>query len=338
MESSSKVDDRLPPAGVDPAWEMVSPISPAEVAKHLQGMNDGAAGPDLRRKRDLTNLSAVSLACRFNIWLLVGIAPESFRHGVTVLIPKSKDSDRPEMFRPITMGPIMCRLYHRILAERIETAYSISERQKAFRKGDGIADNTLILRYVLADRKTRCQPTGLAFLDVSKAFDSVSHDSIFLAAALAGIPQPLVEYIRSLYAGSCTRLRVSGELSEEVNVNRGVRQGDPLSPVIFNAVIDLALRHIDSKIGIPVGGQTLSCLAFADDLVLLAKTPRGLQQQFTAIERALDLCGLTLNARKCSTLRIDVLGKEKTWACNPNDFMSTRAGSMIGPLICVVLP
>ena len=45
MESSSKVDDRLPPAGVDPAWEMVSPISPAEVAKHLQGMNDGAAGP-----------------------------------------------------------------------------------------------------------------------------------------------------------------------------------------------------------------------------------------------------------------------------------------------------
>ena len=146
MESSSKVDDRLPPAGVDPAWEMLLPISPAEVAKHLKGMKDGAPGPDLRRKSDLINLSAVTLVCRFNIWLLVGIAPESFRHGVTVLIPRSRDSDQPELFRPITMGPIMCRHYHRILAARIETAYSISERQKAFRKGDGIADNILILR------------------------------------------------------------------------------------------------------------------------------------------------------------------------------------------------
>ena len=308
---------------------MVTPISPAEVAKHLIGMKDEAPGPDLRRKSDLTNLSAVTLACRFNIWLLVGIAPESFRHGVTVLIPKSRGSDKPEVFRPITMGPIMCRLYHRILAARIEAAYGISERQKAFRKGDGIADNTLILRYVLSDRQTRCQSTALAFLDVSNAFDSVSHDSIFLAAASAGIPEPLVEYIRSLYAGSSTRLRVSGELSEEVNVTRGVRQGDPLSPVLFNSVIDIALRHIDSKIGVPVGDQMLSCLAFADDLVLLAKTPRGLQHQFTVIERALGLCGLTLNARKCATLRIDVLGKEKTWACNPSDFMSSRDGSMI---------
>ncbi len=73
----------------------------------------------------------------------------------------------------------------------------------------------------------------------------------------------------------------------------------------------------------------LSCLAFADDLVLLAKTPRGLQHQFTVIERALGLCGLTLNARKCATLRINVLGTEKTWACNPSDFMSSRDGNMI---------
>ena len=140
------------------------------------------------------------------------------------------------------MGSVLCRLYHRILADRIENAYCISERQKAFRKGDGIADNTHILRCVLSDRQTRCQSTGLAFLEVSKAFDSVSHDSISLAAATAGIPPPIVEYVRSLYTGCKTQLRVGGQTSEEITIARGVRQGDPLSPVLFNTVIDLCLR------------------------------------------------------------------------------------------------
>ena len=97
----------------------------------------------------------VQLTCRFNIWLLLGIAPDSFPNGVTVLIPKSGDAVEPAQFRPIILGPILCQLFHQILAQRIEACYSISERQKTFRKGDGIADNTYILRYVLADRKAR---------------------------------------------------------------------------------------------------------------------------------------------------------------------------------------
>lgn len=335
FETPSTIDDRSPPGDSESVWGMASPVTLEEVKKHLQGMKNGAPGPDSRRKKDLETLRVEALTCRFNIWLLACVAPESFRHGVTVLIPKSGESAAPAQFRPITMGSVMCRLYHRILADRIENAYRISERQKAFRKGDGIADNTHILRCVLSDRQTRCQSTGLAFLDVSKAFDSVSHDSIFLAAATAGIPPPIVEYVRSLYAGCRTQLRVGGQLSEEIRIARGVRQGDPLSPVLFNTVIDLCLRHIDSNIGVSVGDQTLSCLAFADDLVLFSKTPTGLQRQFTIVESALDKCGLAINARKCSSIRLDVHGKRKIWACNPHDFVRSRNGDLIKALSIV---
>ncbi|RLJ22878.1 hypothetical protein DJ031_00040 [bacterium endosymbiont of Escarpia laminata] len=332
MEMASIVDRRSPPKDTNPRWDMVTPITTTEVVRHLKGMKDGAPGPDLRRKKDLTNLRVEALVCRFNIWLLAGIAPESFRHGVTVLIPKVENSVEPKQFRPITMGPILCRLYHKILAERIESGYTISERQKAFRRGDGLSDNTHILRNVISNRQTRCQATAVAFLDVSKAFDSVSHDSILLAATSAGIPRPLVGYIRSLYQRPTTRLRVNGELSQEISVNRGVRQGDPLSPVLFNAVIDLALRHLDPSIGVPVGNEVLSCLAFADDLVLLAKTPRGLQSQYSKVEKALGLSGLALNAQKSATIRIDVLGKSKQWSCNPTDFLVSRGGDLIKAL------
>ena len=85
-------------------------------------MKNGAPGPDSRRKKDLESLSVEAITCRFNIWLLACVAPESFRHGVTVSIPKSGESAMPAQFRPITMGSVMCRLYHRILADRIENA------------------------------------------------------------------------------------------------------------------------------------------------------------------------------------------------------------------------
>ena len=331
FETISTKESRVP-SGARPMWDIVRPFSNEEVARSLRAMKDGAPGPDQITKERILLLPVAQLTCRFNIWLLLGVAPDSFRNGVTVLIPKSGDAVEPAQFRPITIGPILCRLFHRILAQRIEASYSISERQKAFRKGDGIADNTYILRYVLADRKARCQPISVAFLDVAKAFDSVSHESLFLAVSNAGIPEPLVVYIRSLYAGSRTRLRVSGGLSDKIMIKRGVRQGDPLSPVLFNAIIDMCIQHIDSNIGVPVGDQTLSCLAFADDLVLLAKSPRGLQHTFTTIERALTLCGLSTNAKKCNTLRIDVLGGAKTWACNPTAFLADRSGGLIKAL------
>ncbi|MEG7522405.1 MAG: reverse transcriptase family protein, partial [Chromatiales bacterium] len=323
-ETPSVEDHRKPPENVSPEWDMVTPITIDEVTRHLKELKDGAAGPDHRRKSDLLKLKPEALVCRFNIWLLAGIAPNSFRQGVTVLIPKSPESTEPKNFRPITLGPILCRLYHRILAERVDKSYRISIRQKAFCKTDGIADNTHILRTILADRKMRCQKTNIAFLDVSKAFDSVSHQSILLAAASAGIPPPLVAYIESLYRDTKTRLRVNEELSPEISVNRGVKQGDPLSPILFNAVIDLALRHADTRIGVPVGEEILSCLAFADDLVLFSTTPKGLQMQFYIIEFALKKCGLALNVSKSATIRIDVMGKSKVWCCNPIPYLKSR--------------
>jgi len=96
-------------------------------------MKDGAA--DYRVRKDLRRLSAESLTCKFNLWLLAGMA---FRHGVTVLILKSGDGALTQSYRPISMGPILCRLYHRILADRVEKHYRINDRQKAFRRGDGV--------------------------------------------------------------------------------------------------------------------------------------------------------------------------------------------------------
>ena len=143
-----------------------------------------------------------------NLWLLGSPPSEAFKVGVTIPLPKAADAFRPEEHRPITMSSMLCRLFHlfaflaesigslmniydilhRLLAYRAETALPLGSRQKAFREGDGLADNVWILRFIIDDYKARHRPLCVTFVDVRKAFDSVSHESTVQSAERIGFP------------------------------------------------------------------------------------------------------------------------------------------------------
>ena len=185
-----------------------------------------------------------------------------------------------------------------------------------------------LLRCLLKDSCEELKPLSLVFLDVSKAFDSVSHDSLFLAAKRMGVPGPFIEYLRCLYSEASTRLQVGEELSEPLAQNRGVKQGDPLSPILFNCIIEWAIEALDQELGIRVGGDgpRLNHLAFADDIVLMARSRIGIQHLSHQLERALGLCGLTLNPDKSRSLTIAVDGKAGRWVCDPTPYVSLTEG------------
>ena len=98
-----------------------------------------------------------------------------------------------------------------------------SLRQKAFRRGDGIADSVWFMQTVIKHHQDTLCPLNIAFMDVKKAFDSVSHRSILVAAARLGVPPPFLTYLRELYGDAQTRLRIGTELSEPIKLGRGVR-------------------------------------------------------------------------------------------------------------------
>jgi Reverse transcriptase (RNA-dependent DNA polymerase) len=85
-----------------------------------------------------------------------------------------------------------------------------------------------------------------------------------------------------------------------------LRQGDPLSTILFNAVMDLVLQSLDTKIGVDLGyGKHL---AFADDVSLLSQTRGGMVRLCAQLKTALRSVGLSLNTNK-STIAIVVDGK-----------------------------
>ena len=216
------------------------------------------------------------LAVHMSFWLASRCPPSAFRQGITTLVPKSAEAKQPGEYRQIAVASIVARLFHRVLALRCEEI-PLSQMQKAFRRGDGLGHNVWTLRSILHERTQRRKPICVTFIDVAKAFDSVSHDSMVAAVRRVGMPETVLEYLSSLYQGSTTRLKVGQSLSGEIVVGRGVRQGGPLSPPpMFHYVMDWVLSDLDPQLGVQLEDNLrLNHLPFADDVALVTESPRG---------------------------------------------------------------
>lgn len=115
----------------------------------------------------------------------------------------------------------------------------------------------------------------LAVLDVSKAFDSVFHPAIFDTLSSYGFPPDFINYIRSYYGTSSTSIWGEGWRSDPFRPRRGVKQGDPLSPLLFNLIIDRLLRSLPPEVGFKLDNDVvIGALAYADDLILASTTHR----------------------------------------------------------------
>lgn len=120
-----------------------------------------------------------------------------------------------------------------------------------------------------------------------------------------------------------------GKLGREIRVQRGVRQGDPLSPILFNAVIDYVLAQLDPRVGRDLGATTLNHLAFADDIALLSRTRSGMVRWLHQLETALAKVGLNVNVKKSATMAIVADAHRKRWLCDQKPYLKAN-GQMIG--------
>ena len=295
------------------------PITLKEITDNYNTLNDGAPGSDLIKKDNITKIGLDNLCLRFNIYLLTSTAPSCYKKGLTTLIPKCKKPSDPSQFRPITLSSILCRLFHKIIARRIEASIKLDIRQKAFTRRDGIAENIFLLKNIIYQHKQKLKPLSLCFLDVSKAFDSVSHNALIKLCNRVGIPETLVNYVKHAYDGCSTNLKYKSGVSIRIPVNSGVKQGDPMSPLLFNSVIDYVTSELKDYNAISINDNThiLKYMAFADDLVIFGKDEACLQNQINIIMSGLKECGLNINHGKCATMNLIIHPTKKMWICSP---------------------
>jgi hypothetical protein len=102
-------------------------------------------------------------------------------------------------------------------------------------------------------------------------YDRINRESIYKILEHFRIPQKRIGLIKATLNGTMVKVKVGNILSREIQVNTGLRQGDALSLIIFNLVMEKVIRmmNISPDEGIKLDGTSISILAYADDIVLL---------------------------------------------------------------------
>lgn len=159
----------------------------------------------------------------------------------------------------------------------------------------------------------------MLLLDLSKAFDTVSQGAILRAAIKAKIPPPLIGYLKHQY--ETARVMIG---NTEARVNSGVRQGDPLSPLLFILVMDEVIRAANPNIGVRLGEVCVDSIAYADDLVLLANDKWELQEKLDGLQKGLEMVGLSLNPAKSVSITMLKDGKRKRLALSPETYQTQK--------------
>ena len=292
-------------------WTPIALESLVEKFKKIK--SDTAAGADQIKKFHLRKKGALHVFAKLcNLLMLHRIYPAQWKTNRTTLIPKpGKSAEEVENWRPITIGSLLGRIYSAMIDRKLRSKIKQHIRQKGFTQEDGCKNNIAILSSALTKMK---EDSGgiITIIDISKAFDTVPHGEISQSLMNKGVPSPICEYIQKMYIGCKTIIYCRDKKTLPVDILRGVKQGDPLSPLLFNLIIDPIIGTLDETTeGIKLENENISVLAFADDLVLLAKDKETADKQNRLINEYLDDLKMKVSAEKCTTFEIK--RQNKTW-------------------------
>jgi hypothetical protein len=234
---------------------------------------------------------APALVTAFNAILRGGYPTDIW--GVSALVPVPKPKGRPDVkddYRGIAVGSVLAKLYALVVLARLDAwAESTGQRahgQAGFRAGRGTPDNCFILRHVIDAAAVRKKPLYCAFIDFSKAYDRVDRGLLWQVLQGMGLHGAALATLQQMYQGVQLQVRAGGALSDPFPSTAGVRQGCPLSPLLFGLVIDRLERFLAERcphMGTKVAGQLIRALLYADDVVFMCDSAQQLQGLLDAL-------------------------------------------------------
>jgi hypothetical protein len=300
-----------------PLQEYFTPITVEDVAERIKRIRKkAAAGPDgLLKEHLMVPGLPVILTKIFNICLYSSCYPSIWKNNRTTLILKSKKSgNKVEDWRPITIGPILGRIFSSILDKKLRRGIVLNLRQKGFTSENGCKTNIELLNSAL--NASKHENGGIfTIVDISKAFDTIPHSALTPCLARKGVPAPIIKIINNMYVDNTTIIRTKDKEGVEIKILRGVKQGDPLSPLLFNLCLEPLLETIEQTTsGIKINSnhaRGVPVLAFADDVVLLGANEREAQRQVDALHEYLN--GLLMKTSREKSQTFQIVSKKDTW-------------------------
>ena len=230
-----------------------------------------------------------------------------------VLIPKKEGAECISDFRPISLIHAIAKIVAKVLATRLAPLMNtlISPAQSAFIKNRSIHDNFMFVRNFARRLHRNMTPALLFKLDIRKAFDAVRWDYLIDRLRRLGFPSRFCDWISAILRTSTSRILLNGVPTAPIRHGRGLRQGDPLSPLLFDIAIDplqqvLELATARGDLSRLRGrGAFFRISLYADDAAIFMAP---IKEEITNLAHILtsfgDVTGLCTNMQKTSVVPI----------------------------------
>jgi retron-type reverse transcriptase len=242
------------------------------------------------------------------------------------LIPKKDDATGADHFRPISLMHSFAKIITKILANRLAPRLNemISQNQSAFVHKRAIHDNFLYVQNMVQMLHRSKKQSLFIKIDIAKAFDTVNWPYLLKVLRHFGFGHRWLSWISNLISTSSSQVLLNGSLGMRINHARGLRQGDPLSPMLFILAMEPFHRIIkaaeSANVLAPIGVRSgrFRCSLYADDVAVFAlPNPDDLNALSRIVSCVAQISGLHSNINKTEIFPI---------SCNGIDMQQLLAG------------
>ena len=239
-----------------------------------------------------------------------GSLADSQYEGLLRLIYKKDDRRMPKNWRPISLLNTDYKLASKIITERLKTVMGsiVHQDQTCGVVGRSIFSNLHLVRDTLDFIDKTNEPAILLTLDQEKAFDRVDHEFMLRVLRKFGFGPSFYGWVELFYAKAFSRILVNGALSQPVYLHRGVRQGCPLSPLLYvlvSEVLSTQIRNCGDIEGFLLpgaGGLQFKISQYADDATSILKSENSLGHMLGVVRKFELGSGAKLNTSKSEAM------------------------------------
>lgn len=218
-------------------------------------------------------------------------------------------------------------MYALLLLSRVNAQIEsqLLDCQSAFRRNRGLSDAAFTLRTLMSKCREHKQPLYMAFVDLTKAYDSIPRHALWCVLRAYGVHDKLVQLLIDLHTGTQAAIKLAGRVGEWFDISTGVRQGCVIAPLLFNVFFDCVVRQAQAAMPEGCGVQlsyhangelfqrstgagsclfTLSTLLYADDMVLMSCCQEELECMLRIVDDICNKMGMRINASKTELLAL----------------------------------
>ena len=208
--------------------------------------------------------------------------------------------------RPISLINVDIKILTKALGNRLKfiLPHIIHASQTAV-YGRKIDHTIHMIRDLIDIANKEDEQAAFIFLDQEKAFDRVNHEFLYKTMRAFGIGEGFIQWVKNIYSNATSVLNLNGFLSKQIPLKRGVRQGCPLSALLYVLIIEvfsLQLRLNPNIVGFKIGGEKIVSAHYLDDATIIIKQNRCFKEVIKEISDYEEASGAKINYKKTEGL------------------------------------